>query len=120
VAANKAIALIPDDAVVSAVDRFAAHMANRELIYIFPNPYSASYWGDFTHKGERLPGAEKVEYVVVSPGALVDESARVYAGLPAEGFQLIFDEQGIVVLHRDVGMAQGADELSAQREAPQH
>jgi uncharacterized membrane protein len=100
VAANEAFALIPDDAVVSAVDKFAAHLANRELIYVFPNPYSASYWGDFSLKGVRLPGAEEVEYVMAMPALLQEESAQVWAGLSDEGFRTIFDQQGIVLLRR--------------------
>ncbi len=67
VVANKVLELIPEDAVVAADDKFAAHMANRELVYVFPNPYSASYWGDDSMKGQRLPGAGDVEYVMVTP-----------------------------------------------------
>jgi uncharacterized membrane protein len=101
VAAAEAFALIPDDAAVSAIDKFAAHLATRELIYVFPNPYSASYWGDFSLKGVRLPGAEKVEYVMAMPALLEEEAAVVWAGLPDEGFRPIYDRQGIVLLHRE-------------------
>ncbi len=100
VTANEALALIPVDAVVAAEDKFAAHMANRRLIYIFPNPYSASYWGDDSLKGKRLPGAEKVEYIMVTPALLSEEAARVYAALPQEGFVPLFEKDGIVVLVR--------------------
>ncbi len=100
IAANAALELIPADAVVAAEDKFAAHLANRELIYIFPNPYSASYWGDDSLKGQRLLGAEKVEYVMVTPALLAEEAARVYATLPGEGFVPIFERDGIVLLHR--------------------
>lgn len=100
VAAHEALSLIPEDAVVAAEDKFAAHLANRELIFIFPNPYSATYWGDDSLKGERLPGAERVEYVMVTPALLGEEGRRVYGGLFGEGFVPIFDSEGIVLLQR--------------------
>jgi uncharacterized membrane protein len=102
-AANEALALIPVDSVVAAEDKFAAHLANRQLIYVFPNPYSASYWGDDSMKGRRLPGAEKVEYIMVTPAILGEAGARVYGQLGLEGFKPIFNKKGIVLLHREVG-----------------
>jgi uncharacterized membrane protein len=101
VAADEALTLIPNDAVVSAVDKFAAHLANRERIYVFPNPYSASYWGDDSMKGQRLPGAGDVEYVMVMPALLSEEAAQVYEGLAEEGFLAIYNNQGIVLLRRE-------------------
>ena len=112
IVANEALAIIPRDAVVAAEDKFAAHLAERPLIYVFPNPFSASYWGDDSLKGQRLPEAEKVEYVMLTPSNLGDAGARVYAHLPAEGFSLIFNREGIVVLHReDIGSSAGPSEL---------
>jgi uncharacterized membrane protein len=102
-AANEAIALIPADAVVAAEDRFAAHLADRELIYVFPNPYSASYWGDYSQAGQRLPGTEKIEYVMVIPAGLGSVAAGVYAELDEEGFTEVFRKNGVVLLHREVG-----------------
>jgi uncharacterized membrane protein len=101
-AANDALALIPADAVVAAEDKFAAHLADRAFVYVFPNPYSASYWGDDSLKGQRLEQADTVEYVMVTPASLGEKGSRVYATLPAEGFTTIFDERGIVLLHREV------------------
>jgi uncharacterized membrane protein len=101
-AADEALTLIPPDAVVAAEDKFAAHLANREVVYVFPNPYSASYWGDDSMKGQRLPGTEKVEYIMVTPAILGTEGAKVYVRLPEEGFRPIFHKAGIVVLRREV------------------
>ena len=102
VSAKSILALIPEDAAVAADDRFAAHMANRELVYVFPNPYSASYWGDGSMKGQRLPGAEKVEYVMVTPSLLSEEGRRVYGELPSEGFVRVAEDRGVVLLHKPV------------------
>ncbi len=103
--ANEALTYIPPGAVVAAEDKFAAHLAHRELIYIFPNPYSASYWGDDSLKGERLPGADKVEYIMVTPALMGDATAAVYERLPEEGFVPIFNKTGIVVLHKESSAA---------------
>jgi uncharacterized membrane protein len=101
-AANEALALIPADAIVSADQQFATHLANREMIYLFPNPYSVSYWGDDSLRGQRLPRAEEIEYVMVMPGSLGEDGVRVYGELPEEGFAPIFEKNGIVLLHREV------------------
>jgi len=100
VAAAEAVALIPSNAVVAAEDKFASHLTNRELIYVFPTPFSATYWGDDSQKGRRLRGADKVEYVLVMPGFLGEKSASLYDALPAEGFVSVFDKEGIVLLQR--------------------
>jgi uncharacterized membrane protein len=100
VAATEALALIPSDAVVAAEDKFASHLTNRERIYVFPTPFSASYWGDDSQKGQRLRGAEAVEYVVAMPAYMGEESANAYTGLAEEGFSVIYDKEGVVVLKR--------------------
>jgi uncharacterized membrane protein len=64
--ANEAlIAKIPDDAVVSSDYGLAPHLSHRRQIYMWPNPFRASYWGRFDREGERLPVASEVEYVLV-------------------------------------------------------
>jgi uncharacterized membrane protein len=108
-AANEAIATIPADAIVAAEDRFAAHLANREFIYVYPNPYSATYWGDDSQKGQRLPGADRVEYVMAMPGYLTDRSAEIWASLAGEGFVPIFAKEGIVLLYRDTSSGAGEE-----------
>jgi uncharacterized membrane protein len=66
VLANEAlIRKIPDDAVVSSDYGLAPHLSHRRQIYMWPNPFRASYWGRFDREGERLPTASDVEYIVV-------------------------------------------------------
>lgn len=60
---KKAMALIPDAAVVSAFYAYVPHIGHREEIYMFPNPFKASYWGTFKQEGQRLPQADRVEYI---------------------------------------------------------
>lgn len=66
VAAQDIIEDVPDDAVVSAQHQLAAHLARREQIYMFPNPFSVSLYGtDVSREGSRLSQADQVEFVVL-------------------------------------------------------
>lgn len=99
-AAVEAIALIPDDAVVSARSRLASHLAHRQQVYEFPTPFSASYWGDSTRDGRRLPEADDVEFVLEVPDRLSGKAAEIFPQLAEEGFREIFSKDGIVLLQR--------------------
>lgn len=100
VALREAIALIPDDAVVSARSRYSSHLAHRERIYEFPNPFAAYYWGDGSLGGTRLPEADDVEYVLERPELQSGPSAEIWPTLAEEGFVEIFSENGVVLLRR--------------------
>lgn len=66
---------MPDDAIVSAYHTLTAHMARRERIYVFPTPYRRVLYGpDVFAKGDRLPFAEEVQYVIL-PRELEGETA---------------------------------------------
>lgn len=57
---------IPDDAVVSAHFLLTPHLARREQIYMFPNPFSRVLYGtDVSLEGTPLPAAADVEFVVL-------------------------------------------------------
>jgi Predicted membrane protein (DUF2079) len=58
---------VPSDAVVSAYHRVTPHLAHREKIYQFPNPFRIVLYGpDISLEGTRLDDlAEEVEYVVL-------------------------------------------------------
>jgi uncharacterized membrane protein len=58
---------VPEDAVVSAYHRVTPHLAHREKIYQFPNPFRIVLYGpDISLEGTRLDDlAEEVEYVVL-------------------------------------------------------
>lgn len=67
VAARETLALIPDDAVVSAEHDLAAHLARRRHVYFRPNPFYASNYGtvDVPPEGTRLPISDAVQFVIV-------------------------------------------------------
>lgn len=100
-ASKEAVALIPPDSVVAARDKFASHLTQREFIYKFPTPFSADSWGDESLKGQRLPMAEDVEYVLELPAHQADSGAEAWAALPSQGFVRIYEKEGVVLLKRE-------------------
>ena len=66
VAGREIIQRVPKDAVISVYDALTTHATHRKEIYFFPNPFSALFYGvDDSLAGQRLPAADKVEYVVL-------------------------------------------------------
>ena len=79
--------LIPDDAIVSAHHGATAHLAHREHIYMFPNPFSTVLYGDAElrrNEGQRLPIADEVEYVMLPRTLPEREGAEVWEDIRAE------------------------------------
>lgn len=73
--------LIPDDAVISVYHNMSPHLAHREHIYMFPNPFSTLLYGDAATRddeGRRLPIADDVEYVLLPPALLAREGLAVW------------------------------------------
>ena len=95
---KKAIALIPDDAVVSAFYAYVPHVDHREEIYMFPNPFKASYWGTFKQEGQRLPQASRVEYVFV-PTALDHEPLEVLNRIRAD-YDVVYQAGNVTLLKK--------------------
>jgi hypothetical protein len=76
VAARDIIRDIPPDASVSAQYSITAHIAHREEIYMFPTPFAASLYGaDDSLGGQRLPAADRLEYVVLPATMPPDQQA---------------------------------------------
>jgi hypothetical protein len=110
-AARRALDLIPSEAVVSSRFNYSPHLAHRRAVYDFPNPWVANYWADDSLKGQRLPQAADVEYVIEYPAHLTPPADGAYAQLPSEGFRLIFEESGVELWQRETPAvpAEGTD-----------
>ena len=88
VAARDIIRDVPADAVVSAQYSMTAHLARRHEIYMFPNPFSVELYGtDDRLVGQRLPAADRVEYVVL-PASLEPDQQFVW-DLESAAFTLV-------------------------------
>jgi uncharacterized membrane protein len=97
-AIRAAIALLPKDAIVSAHYSIVPHIAHRQEIYYWPNPFRAENWADGSKEGQRLPAADSVEYVVLFPDQENAEYRAIYEGLKAHS-QVVFNREGVEVLH---------------------
>ena len=95
---RQAARLVPDDAVVSAFYGWAPQLGHREELYMFPNPWKASYWGTFAQEGQRRPQADRVEYVIV-PSRL-DPEPRAVLDSVRDQFDAVYDEEGVLLLKR--------------------
>lgn len=78
-AAREIMQVVPPDATLSAFHSLTPHLARREEIYMFPNPFVRRLYGvDVFSGGDRLPAAETVEWVLL-PVRLDADLAEVWA-----------------------------------------
>ena len=94
----QAVRLLPPDAIVSAYYGYVPSIAHREEIYMFPNPWRASYWGTFKQEGQRLPRADRVQYILV-PNTISAEDMATLDSLRGE-FTVVFDQDGVELFER--------------------
>lgn len=98
VSVREAIRRIPADGVVSAYHGWVPQVDHRERIYMFPNPWKATYWGTFEQEGERLPIAETVDWVLL-PTLLDPELGAVVLSVRAE-FETVYERNDVQLLRR--------------------
>ena len=95
---RQAIDLIPDNAVLSAYYGWVPQVDHRERIYMFPNPWKASYWGTFKQEGKPLPFADDVDWVLL-PVSLDPEPRAVYDSIRSQ-FETVHEKDGVRLLRR--------------------
>lgn len=97
--ARDIISVVPDDAVISVYDPLTTFMAHRKEVYFFPNPFKAVYYGvDDSLNGQRLPAADRVEYVVL-PKNMTPELSWDWQVVKPE-FELVKENQYWEVFRR--------------------
>jgi uncharacterized membrane protein len=94
-----AVDMVPGGAGVSASYTIVPHLAHREVIYEWPNPWQRSYYGIDGQEPKKWDPA-KVQYLVLDTG--INETVRfIYDQLIANGeFRVIFEQDGAVVARR--------------------
>ena len=95
-AINEAISIVPKDASVSATYNIDDHMTHRVLIYEYPNPWVVTNWGINNLKP---PDPSKVDWLVLDISTTGNQSI-LYETLEAREFKVVFNQEGILVLHR--------------------
>lgn len=98
--ARHLMSVIPDDAVISVFHSLAPHLAHRERIYQFPNPFRVVLYGtDVADEGSTLPEANLVEYVML-PKFLDAEAAADWRAV-ARNF-VVYAQNASFVLYRRI------------------
>lgn len=102
-AARRIIEQVPEGAVLSAHHLVAPHLAHRQLVYMFPNPFRVVLYGpDNRWAGRRLEDqAEQIEYVVL-PVNRTQTEARDWATI--EGAFTVVSANEYWVLYRRDGI----------------
>ena len=94
---NKAISLVPKGGSVSATYDIDDHMTHRVLIYEYPNPWVIANWG--LGATWHPPDPNTVDWMVLNT-AVTGSQAVLYRELMISQFKVVFNEEGILVLHR--------------------
>lgn len=103
-----AVDLVPDDVRVATSYNFSTHLAHREHVYEFPNPWRNSYWGvdDRGPDGRVVawPAAhdpDTIEWLAVDKGTLGQDSRQLLTEVLATGdWEILFDREAVVVARR--------------------
>jgi hypothetical protein len=97
---HQALALVDPAAPVSAEYNFVTHLANRRVIYEFPNPFRAVNWGLSGDQHGRAE-IEAVRQVLVQRDLLGPDDAALLRRLQASrAWRTRFDAGGVVLLER--------------------
>jgi len=95
---HRAERLLPRSAIVSAHYGYIPQISHRAEVYMFPNPWKASYWGTFKQEGQRLPQADRVQYILV-PSNLGPEDKAVLDSIRGD-FTTLYDQDEVLLLVR--------------------
>ncbi len=95
---RRAERLLPANAIVSAYYGFVPQIAHRDEVYVFPNPWKASYWGTFDQEGQRLPRADRVQYILVRSN--LDPEPRAVFDNIAGDFETLYHDPEVQLLKR--------------------
>ena len=94
---DRAVAMVPDDASVSASYYLIPHLTHRRAAYEWPNPWELVNWG---LSGEDAPPPSSVEWLVLD--RTLGQEEPLLAGLIVDGgeFEVVLDEDMVLVARR--------------------
>jgi hypothetical protein len=97
-AKRAAVAVVPEDASVSASYTLVPQLTHRSEIYSFPNPWRSVNWGV---PGSPTRDPARVDWLVIDRGTLGPEDRLLLDGILSSGrFVAVHDEDDIVVARR--------------------
>jgi uncharacterized membrane protein len=104
VSVNRLVHEIPPNAVVSAAENFIPNLDHRPRIYMFPTPFSQSYYGNPKNDGQELPFASQVQYLLlpwcISCDGNLGESAQLVFNRFAKQFRVVDVTAGVALYER--------------------
>jgi uncharacterized membrane protein len=106
-----ALAVVPDDAAVSATYNLVPHLTHRVTIFEWPNPWIVGNWGT---SESPLPEADAADWIVIDTTLLGGDAQaalwRRLVGAEGEGgeFAIRYDVGGVVVAERVAPAAEQA------------
>lgn len=83
------------DVPIAASHNLVPHLANRNFIYMFPNPFRAAYWGI---EGENLPSAQTIEYLLLDTNAIGPDNRAILKRLIETGEYQPLKQGGSMIL----------------------
>lgn len=95
-----ALDAIPDGVPVAADWFLAVHLAHREDVYMFPNPFLEMNWAA---SGVPLPSSDQVQWVAVLPGVAngSEQVGSAVAAVRRSGeFEVVADTESLLLLRR--------------------
>ncbi len=101
-AKDRAIAIVPGDAVVTAHYLLVPHLTHRESVFSFPNPWRRQFYG--VQGDTRRPDPAQVEHLAMLTDLLVGPDLDLWNCILGSGaFEVVLDEAGVVVARRIEG-----------------
>ncbi len=92
------------DVPVSVSHNLLPNLANRNEVYMFPNPFKAQYWGI---KGENLPPPDAIEMLLLDTNAIGSGNMGIFQRLIETGEYLLVKQEGAFMLARKAGKGAG-------------
>jgi uncharacterized membrane protein len=93
--------LLPDDpdVAIAVSHNLLPHLANRNEVYMFSNPFRPQYWGI---EGENLPSPDIIEAMLLDTNAIGEVNNGIFKRLIETGEFLLEKKEGPLVLARRV------------------
>ena len=91
-----AVSLPDGDAAVTATYQIVPRLSHRREIYMWPNPWVASYWAV---AGEDLPDPSRIEWLVLDLNVVGDRELLDQI-LAADAWQIHVDQNNLLVAER--------------------
>lgn len=97
------VELIPDGEGVSAWTTFVPHLADREIIHKFPNPFVEHYYGaqgEYGALGSDVPDPSDVDWVMIRRDSYEEFDDLIEGLVASPEFEVVVDDPPFLLLHR--------------------